>query len=787
MKALDQKLLRDLWNLRGQGLAIALIVACGIAVFVSMSGTYESLKLTQATYYDQYRFAQVFGQMKRAPEALTEQIRAIPGVRQVQTRVVVDVILDIPGRQEPATGRLLSIPELQRPLLNDLHLRQGRYIEPGQAAEVLISEAFATANQLNLGDSLGAVINGRWQRLQIVGIALSPEYVYEIRAGDFFPDNQRFGVLWMGREAVATAFNLDGAFNDVTLTLTPAANPQDVIFRLDQLLLPYGGLGAFERSDQISHRFLSDELAQLQTHAVIWPAVFLGIGAFLLHIVLSRLISTQREQIAILKAFGYSHWRIGEHFLKLVLMIVCLGALLGIGVGGWLGSALTQLYTEFYRFPLLRYEISLTMAIAAVGISAGAAVAGALSAIRRAVSLPPAEAMRPEPPVQFHRTQIERLGFQPWLSPVWRIIFRNLERKPMQSLLTLVGIALAVGMLVAGRYAYDAIDYLMEVQFRLIQREDVTILFNEPRPARSRYEVSRLPGVLWAEPFRIVPARLRFGHRSHSMAIMGLNPTGELRHLVDRNLHPVPLPADGLLLSDKLGEILGVVPGEQLSVEILEGDRPIRTAPVVGLVDDLIGLSAYMDLDALHRLLQEGETISGALLAVDESELNRLYGLLKRTPAVTSVALRQATLTQFQETIARTQGAVNAIQILFACIIAFGIVYNAARISLSERGRELATLRIIGFTRAQIAIVLLGEQAILTLTAIPLGFALGYGLAALLAAAYNTELYRFPLIVTRASYALAFVVTLIAAILSGLLVRRHLDRLDLIAVLKTKE
>lgn len=787
MRSLDKKLFRDLLHLWGQILAIALIVACGIASFVSMQTAYESLKLSQSTYYEQYRFAQVFGQLKRAPDALVEQIQAIPGVAQVQTRVVVDVTLDVPQQQEPVTGRLISLPAQQTLMLNDLFIRQGRYIEAGRSDEVLVSEAFAKANRLQLDDTLGAVINGRWQQLRIVGFALSPEYVYEIRAGDLLPDNQRFGVLWMERKALGAAFNLDGAFNDVALSLLPRTNTAEVIFQLDRLLEPYGGIGAYEREDQISNRFLSDEIIQLQAHARIIPTIFLGIGAFLLHVLLSRLISTQRDQIAVLKAFGYSNGAIGRHFLKFVLAIVGIGAVIGVGVGLWLGSALTKVYAHFYQFPVLRFEVSPAMMIGAILISGSAAIIGALAAVRRAVSLPPAEAMRPESPVRFHPTLMEKLGLQALLSPVGRIIVRNLERKPVQAMLSILGIALAVAMLVSGGYSQDAIQHIIDVQFHTIQRDDITIVFNEPRPNRARYEVSHLPGVLVAEPFRSVAARLRFEHRTHNIAIMGLEPTGELRHLVDRHRRPIDLPLDGILLTDKLADLLQVKPGDLLTVEVLEGAKPIRTVSVAGSVDELIGLSAYMDIQALNRLMQEGATISGAFLSVDAHSLGQLYTQLKHTPAIASVSLHQAMIERFQQTIAQSQGIATTIQVVFACIIAFGVVYNAARIALSERGRELATLRIIGFSKIQVAVVLLGEQTVLTIAAIPLGFVLGYGIAALLSLAYNTELYRFPLIVTKTSYAFAFVVIAIAALVSGLLVRRQCDRLDLIAVLKTRE
>lgn len=783
MNALDRKLLRDLLRWRGQILAIALVVACGIASFVSMLSAYESLKLSQATYYEQYRFAEVFAQLKRAPESLVTKIEAIPGVGQIQTRVVMDVTLDIPGRQEPAIGRLVSIPERQTPMLNDLYIRKGRYIESESGDEVLVSEAFATANKLNLGDTLGAVINGRWQRLQIVGIALSPEYVYEIRGtGDLFPDNQRFGIIWMGREALGTAFNLDGALNDLALTLRPKAIAADVIFQLDRLLERYGGFGAYERADQISNRFLSEEIAQLQGTATLVPAIFLGIAAFLLHVLLARLVSTQRDQIAVLKAFGYDNLAIGFHYLKFVLAIVLVGAIIGTGIGLWFGAAVTQNYTQFFHFPVLRYEAGIGLVIGAILISGGAAVFGAFVAVRQAVVLPPAEAMRPEPPARFRPTIIERIGLQRLLSPVGRIVLRNLERKPVQAALSMLGIAFAVAILVVGRYSVDAMNYMIDVQFRNVQREDVTIVFNEPRSARVRYDIAHLPGVMYAEPFRTVAARLRFEHRTYRLAITGLEPVRELRRLVDRNLRSVNLPLNGVVLTKKLAEILGIEPGEVLTVEVLEGARPIRTVPVVGLVDELIGVSAYMDIQALNQLMREGETISGAYLAVDASRLEQLYALLKRTPAVAGISLRKASITRFQETIAGSLGIFTTVLVIFACIIAFGVVYNAARIALSERSRELATLRIIGFSKMQTAVILLGEQAVLTLAAMPIGFVLGFGCCALMSFGYNSELYRFPLVVTRASYGFAFVVVAIAAIISGLMVRRQLNQLDLIAL-----
>lgn len=788
MAALNRKLVRDVAHLWGQVVAITLVVACGVASYIAMRSTYNSLLISQETYYHEYRFADVFVQLKRAPDAITSRIREIPGVGKAETRVVADVTLDVPGLDEPAKGRIVSIPEKQTSILNDLYLSQGRYVEPGRCDEVIASQTFANANSLQPGDSIAAIINGRWQKLRIVGLALSPEYVYEIRGGEIFPDSRRSGVLWMSRESLGPAFNMDGAFNDVAVTLAPGATEANVIERLDQVLENYGGLGAYGRIDQISNHFLSNEIAELQVTGTFIPAIFLTVTAFLVHLVLSRLVTTQRDQIAILKAFGYRNSSIAFHYLKLAILVIAGGVALGLGVGWYFGYQITALYMHFFHFPVLSYQVGPTLIGNALLISMGAAGIGALAAVRRAAALPPAEAMRPEPPARFRSGLIERSGLHRLVSPATRIIMRNLERRPLKAAISIFGIALAVGLLVVGFFLYfDTVGRIMDVQFGAVQREDVSVIFNEPRPAEARYDLAHLPGVVRAETFRAVPARLRFENRHRRVAILGLQPDSDLRRIVTANYQITSPPPDGLLLTTKLAQVLGVKPGQAVTVEVLEGKRQIRQVPVAATVDELIGLSAYMNIDALNRLMDEGNSSSGAFLMVDEPAIQSLYAQLKQTPAVNAVSIPQAALASFKDTIARTINTSTAILIGFSVVIALGMVYNGARIALSERGHELASLRVLGFTRREIAFILLGEQTILTLLAIPLGFALGYGIAGLITIAIDTELLRFPLYVSMRTYSLAFIVVAISAFLSGYFVRWRLRHLDLVAVLKTRE
>lgn len=787
MNALDKKLFRDLLHLRAQVFAIVLVVACGVASYVSLRNIYKSLPLTQEAYYLNYRFADVFVQVKRAPEWIAERIREIPGVSSVQTRVVANVTLDLPGLEEPATGRLISIPDKQSPMLNDLYITRGRYIESGRSDETIISQAFADANNFNPGDTLHTVINGHWTSLRIVGVAMSPEFVYEIRPGDMFPDSKHFGVMWASRKALGAAYDMEGAFNDVSLSLSLGASEKEVISQLDSLLEEWGCLGAYGRADQPSNHFITNEIAELKVTSTVIPAIFLGVTAFLIHLVLSRLISTQRDQIAMLKAFGYTNMAIGSHYLKLALLTVSGGILLGCGVGWWFGYQMTALYAEFFRFPVLRYVADAWVMGSAVVISVFAATIGAIKAVRKAVTLLPAESMRPEAPARFRKGLIERLRINRLLPLSLRIIIRNMERNSAKAILTTFAIAMSVSLVVVGFYFYDAVDVILDLQFNNVYREDANVIFNEPRPASARFEALNFPGVTHVEAYRVVPSRLKYEHRVRRLALLGLEADGDLFRIVDTQYKVFRLPPDGLVLTTALAKELAVKPGDVITVEVLEGVRPTLQVPIMGLVDEVLGMSAYMDLRALNRLMREGGTISGVRLAVDEKDFPVLYSRLKRTPGVGGVIIPATILQNFNETLARTMWTTTSVIIIFASIITLGIVYNGARIALSERGRELASLRVLGFTKREIGVMLLGEQAILTALAIPVGYMIGYVLCFLITKAVDNEMMRLPLVITRKTPALAFGVTACAAILSGLLVQWRLRRLNLVEVLKTRE
>jgi putative ABC transport system permease protein len=787
MRPLDLKLLRDLGGMKGQMTAVVLVMACGLTMMIMARGLIVSLETARDQYYVSHRFADVFCDLKRAPNALRSRLAAIPDVSAVQTRVKGGAILDLPGMAEPADGIMLSIPDQQPQVLNLLFLRSGRLPEVGRRDEAVVSEAFAEAHGFRPGDFIDATIYGARQRLRIVGIALSPEFVFELPPGTVVPDNRRYGVFWMNERELAIALDLDGAFNNLVVDVAPGADTRAVKAELDRLLAPYGGLVAFDRSEHPSAMQVDDRIRILRGFAVAFPAIFLSIAAFMTSAALTRLVRLQREQIAQLKAFGYSSAAIGRHYFKFALVVVVAATVIG-GLGGlWLGNSIVILYRQFFRFPSLVFHPDWPALFIGLAASAGTSFLGVLSAVRQAMKLPPAEAMRPESPAEYKPSMLERLGLQRFVSPAFRMALRNLERKPWQAFFTALGLAMATAIPIVPGAMRDGIDYMMDFQWRLAQRQDVTLGFIEHASFSALGNLGNMPGVLSAEPYRTVAARIRHGHHERRVGITGLPEVTRLNRLLDARGQPVAMPLSGLLLSAKLAEILGVQPGDTVRVEVQEGRRPVLDAVVGGTITDFAGIGAYMNIDVLRQLMQESRTVSGAHLAVDAARWNDFLTRVKEAPRIGAITITRAARESFDRTMGQMMGIVQAIYFSFAVIVSFGVIYNGARIALSERTRDLATLRVIGFTRREVAAVLIGELAVLTLLALLPGLFIGSHLAALLIESASTETTRLPLVLTGRTYATAVLIVLLSSGLSFAVVSRRIRKLDLLGVLKARE
>ena len=784
---LNRKLLRDLYRVRGQALAIGVVIALGVLLLVMMDGLVNTLEETRRTYYERYRFADVFAPVKRAPRRLLDDIAALPGVLAVAGRVRGGALVDLPGVAVPVRAVAVSLPPFHRPRLNDIYLTEGRWVAAGHNDEIIVLQDFARSHGLTPGDSLAATLNGSRRVFTIVGLAQAPEFLYATPPGELVPDDSRFAAIWMAEEALEAAFDLDGAFNEALLAIADDAYLDAVLSRVDGILEAYGGTGAYGLVDHESNRFMVDEIKGLKASSRVVPPIFLGVAAFLLYIVITRMVQAEREQIGLLKSFGYTDWEVAAHYFRFILVIAVGGALLGCLLGVLAGQRMALVYIAYYKFPFMVFRVDPGSFLLAVLASVAAASAGGMLVLRRVFALTPAVAMSPPAPADYSRSlrlggTLDRLLDQPT-----RMVVRDFLRRPGRVLLAVLGIASGMGLSVAMISVMGGFDEVVELNFSVIDRSDVTVSFTEPVSDKTVYELQRMPGVIAVEPFRMVPAVLRNGRYSYRGAVSGFVEQPRLNRALDAAQEDIAIRADGVVLSNALARILHVGPGMALTVEVREGRRPRLEIPVVGVAETLLGAPAYLELGALNRTLKEPGRVSGAFLRVDARLGDSIYRELKEMPVVAGVALREETRAAFQKMLDSGAGAVRFVMAAVAAVITFGIVYNSARIAFAERARDLASLRVMGLTRQEVAFVLLGDLGIVTLLALPVGAGLGYYLAQAISAGFSTDLYRVPATVVPESFGAAAIAVIASALVSGALVKRDADRLDLVAAIKTRE
>lgn len=766
---------------------ISLMIISGVATFITLVSTLQSLRSTKDAYYQEYYFSNVFATLKRAPNNVTQRIREIPGINRVETRIQAGANLLLDGFDETIRGLIISLPDEGEVPLNRLYIREGRLPDPYNMQEVVLGDAFAQAHNLQAGDKISAVINGQLKSFTIAGIGLSPEYIFQGDPSSIIPDFERFGIMWMRRSSLEATYDMQGAFNNVVASFTWQAHEKGIISQLDEILQPYGGLGATGRRNQQSHFYITEELNQLEQMATLFPAIFLGVAVFLLNVVIGRLIQTQQGQIATLKAFGYSNAEIGLHYLFMVSVILVLGFVSGVLLGMYLGKLLAGVYAEFYRFPFLTYRLDPSVFLLALAVSVFAAFGGALFSIRKAIMLPPAEGMRSDSPAIFKHTHFDRWKLIKSLDQPSKMILRQLNQHKIKVAFSCLGIALAASLVMMGRMSNDSVNYAVEVEFKQASPHEYAISFTDAISAQALYEIKRIRGVDYAEATHSVPVRLRKGHRNRLTSIQAFPDSMKLKVLIDRDGNKISLPKEGMILTWKLGEILDVQVGDKLQVEFLERHRQIIEVPVAGFMDQFFGLGAYMRLDALDRIVQDKSLISGVYMNIDESYEGEIKNALRASPAVAGITSTRETISEFYDSTAQTWLIMAFFVSLFAGATAFSVVYNNARISLSERSRELASLRVLGFTRGEIAYILLGELWLVVLLSIPFGMMAGTGLTAFIITSLETELYRIPMNISAITYTLAALTVIVSALLSSVVIRMRLNRLDLIGVLKERE
>jgi putative ABC transport system permease protein len=784
---LNRKLLRDLKRLWLQIIAVGAVLGCGIALYVMATGMFASLERARDAYYASARMADVAVSVVRAPERLTKTLEALPGVDAVETRVSGIGLVDLPGVTEPVSARLLSLP-VDRPLrVNDVVLREGRLPSPLRDTEIVVNEAFAQANSLQPGARLTALIYGKRRELEVVGIGSSPEFVFAVAPGELLPEPKRFGVFWMGREALARAFDLDGAFNDVVARLAHNADERAVVDAFDAVLARHGGRGAYGRDRMLSAQFLQDELRSLRTMAQLLPPFFLLVAVFLVNISLSRLVATERANIGLLKAFGYRNVDIALHYGKFSIVFALMGAVVGLAVGTWGGRYMADVFRSVYHLPVLDFTAGPTIYAGAMAVGLVAALIGAAQAVRNAVALPPAAALAPPAPTSFGRLggRAERAARR--LDAKSRMIVRRIVRFPRRALTTVLGLAFALALLVTSRHFPEVTYRIVEVHFAIAQRMDVNVAFAEVADERILRDLAHLPGVQRVEPLRSTSVILSAGARRQRDAVLGVPVGAELNRIVDISLNILQPRADGITLSTVLARKLGVAVGDDVLLQATDGRRRAATVPVVAIVKPYVGAPAYMEIEALGRLLGEPERVTSAFLQLDARERDRFSAAVKELPAIAGVTFADNAEASLIQLFTQGTGFFSAMFILFSSLMAAGVAFSAARVTLAEQERDLATLRVLGFRRREASYVLLGEIGALLLVALPTGMILGALMTRWLLSQFEHELFTFPEVVDLPAYGWSIIIVTAAVALASFAVRRGVDRLDLVGVLKSRD
>ncbi|PTQ74387.1 ABC transporter permease [Celeribacter persicus] len=788
MHALDKKLLRDFRRLWGQSLAIALVLACGVMILLTAFGMYRALDDTLEAFYERNEFADVWASAEKAPRPLLSEIAAIEGVQRAEARVQEYLMLDIPGRVKSATGLALSLPENgELPVLNVPILRSGRLPDPQATDEVLVTEPFAEANGFTLGNTFDALMSGQKRTLIITGTALSPEFVYAIGPGSLMPDDASFGVMWMPQHMLASAFDMSGAFNTLTLSLSRDANEDRVIDALDDLLSPYGGTGAYGREDQASNAFVATEIKQLKSMATILPPVFFGISAFLVNMVIGRIIALERAEIGLLKALGYTDLHIAAHYVLMAGLIAVLGIVIGWITGGMSARWMAAEYTEYFKFPYLIFNVSYDAYAISGFLALLTAAFGALRSAMGAARLPPAVAMSPPAPPRYKRTLFDRMLASARLSQPSMMIWRSVFRWPVRAAVSALGLSLAVAIMIAVGFFSYSINEISDVAFNQSNREDTVLLFSKDRSLSALEDVRKLPGVMEAEGEFYSAVKLRNGHLEKQLSIITREQGATLARSIDEDGHVVEAEGGGLLITTRVAEVLELAPGDMVEVEFMSGRRETYSLPVAGVTEQFFGLGAYMTREEMARITRSIPQISVANVTLDPSEDEAFNEKIKDTPMISGAVRVTDMKASFQATVDENISIMNGLFIIVAVLITVGLTYNSARIQLSERARELASLRILGFSNWEVSYVLVGEIMLIAALAQPLGWLIGYGLGHLMAASFTSDLYSIPMVLPPAAYATASLVVLATALTSVMVVRRRVDRLDLVSVMKTRE
>jgi putative ABC transport system permease protein len=789
---LDRKLLREVRSSGSLLIAITSVIAVGVMCFVYMRSAYYNLNYAKDDYYAQCRMADFAIDVKKVPVVELGPISEMPGVVEVRPRIQFFATVDLDRTPAPLNALVLSLPDRRAHSINDVVMMRGSYFSDRRENEVIVNDAFALKHGIHPGQTIHLIMNNRRQELFVVGSAISSEYVYLVGPGSLSPDPEHFGVFYLKRSFAEDVFDFSGACNQVLGLLAPDVRdrPDATLRRLEAMLEPYGVNAVVPLHNQPSNRFLSDEIHSVGTFASILPAIFLVVAAMVLNVLMMRLIEQQRTIVGTLKAVGYHDWQIFSHFAKYGASLGSLGGVLGLVLGNRMAVFVTNLYKTFFEFPNLHNHFYTGTYLLGLLMSLLCALIGSLHGARQALKLKPADAMRPKPPPRGGAVWLERFTeFWRQLGFGWRMVLRNVLRQRFRTLVGVFAAAMGAALLVCGFTLQNGVQFMIKFQFDLISHSDLDLTFVDERSHAALLESARLPGVDYAEPQFDLACTFVNEHHRRKGTITGLDPNARLTIPRDLQGRPLKIPEHGILMTRKLASLLQVRAGDKLTILPTKGAHLPIEIPVADITDSYIGLTVYADLRYLHQLMAEEYALTGVQLSLDQNSANKLalFHELKQLPAIRSVSAKSDTVHNLQTTVVETQKVFIGLIVFFAGVIFLSSLLNMSLINLSERRREVATLRVLGYSELEVGGLFLRETMVVNLLGTLLGLPLGYLLAWWITIIYDTEMFRFPLDTPPSLWIKAVLLGFAFATIAHAIVQWNITKLDWLEASKTRE
>jgi len=772
--------------------AIISIIAVGTACFVGTYGTYRNLINEQASYYSQCRMADFWIDVKKVPRYVLKELTGVKGVSEIYGRIISPVIVEFDDVSQPISGCVVSLPANPKPVINNIVMRRGSYFTKERENEVIVSEIFAKTRNISPGSYIKLIMNGKQKELFVVGTAISSEFIYMLPPGGIVPEPGNYGVFWIKNEFAEDRFGFTGACNSIVGILNPESrqNPYPVLDELNRKLSPYGVFASTPLKNQNSNLTLCAELSGLQLETTVIPGIFLGVAALALNILMMRMAEQQRVIIGTLKALGIKNSSIFMHFMKFGLFTGISGGIAGCVLGYWMAFETTQLYASIYTFPDLRNYIYPDIIALSMLISISFAALGTLKGVRKIVKLNPAESMRPSVPTSSKKIFLEkfssfwnRAGFR------WQIVLRNIFRNKGRTAIGMAAAACGAGIVVMSFGLTDSLEYMMQFQFDKVLLSDYSINFRDELDGGALYEARRLPGISYAEPVLNVTCDLHNRNHFRKASITGIIPNARLTFPSNADGKPIILPSAGLLMSGRLAKQLHLKTGDSVTFIPVKGRKKTQTVPIAGIIDSKFGMPIYADYYYLNKLIDENSAISSIHLKASDrgAHIKELFNAVRAFPKLASLSVTAQQKKQMQEDfIAKLKGIVY-VMIVFAGVIFFGSILNSALISLTERKREIATFRILGYQPLEVGAIFFREIMTINVAGTIIGLPLGYYMLYGMTLSFQNDMYSVPCVINRVTWLNTLIIAFIFIIAAYFLIQRLINRMDWSEALKLRE